>query len=193
MQGSRMPKLVRTYVRWADGAADVTGWVAMWLIFVMIGVLLLDAVTRNVINIPLHWCVEFAQFTLAAYFFLGGPVTLKNDDHVRMDLIYSHLSPRGQQRMDLVTVACLGFYLVVMLWGSISSLQYAIDTNERRFSIWNPSMVPIKGLMVFCIVLMLLQTVSLFLKHWAALRGDPLGGPVPVDENPIALHSEPRR
>ena len=67
-----MPRVVRAYVRWADAAADATGWAAMWLIFVMVGVLLLDAVTRNVIRMPLHWCVEFAQFTLAAYFFIGG-------------------------------------------------------------------------------------------------------------------------
>lgn len=188
-----MPRMVRAYVRWADAAADATGWAAMWLIFVMVGVLLLDAVTRNVIRMPLHWCVEFAQFTLAAYFFMGGAVTLKNDDHVRMDLIYSNLSPRGKHRLDLVTVACLGFYLVVMLIGSISSLRYAIATDERRFSIWNPSMIPIKALMVACIVLMLLQTLSLFFKHWAALRGEPLGGSIDPTENPIAHHEDPRR
>lgn len=186
-----MPGWVRAYVRWADGAASVTGWLAMWLIFVMVGVLLLDAVTRNVLQIPLHWCVEFAQFTLAAYFFLGGPLTLKNDDHVRMDLIYSHMTPRGRSRMDLVTIGCLGFYLAVMLWGSISSLQYAIETDERRFSLWNPSMIPIKSLMVGCIVLMLLQAVSLFLKHWADLRGAPLGPPPPADENPITHPERP--
>ena len=94
--------------------------------------------------------------------------------------------------MDLVTIACLGFYLVVMLWGSISSLRYAIETDERRFSLWNPSMIPIKTLMVACIVLMLLQTVSLFFKHWAALRGITLGTPVDPAENPIAHHEEPR-
>jgi hypothetical protein len=80
-----------------------------------------------------------------------------------------------------------------MLWGSISSLQYAIETDERRFSIWNPSMIPIKALMVGCIVLMLLQTVSLFFKHWAALRGEPLAAPVDPTENPLAHHEEPRR
>jgi TRAP-type C4-dicarboxylate transport system permease small subunit len=185
-----MPRLARTYVRWADGAADVTGWIAAGLIFVMVGVLLLDAVTRNVLDIPLHWGVEFAQFTLAAYFFLGGAVTLKNDDHVRMDLVYARLSPRGRTRMDLVTVACLGFYLAVMLWGSISSLRYAIATDERRFSIWNPSMIPIKSLMVGCIVLMLLQTLSLALKHWAELRGAPPALPA-EGENPIAHHEGP--
>jgi len=163
----------------------MVGWLAASLIFLMVGVLLLDAVMRNVIHIPLHWCVELAQFTLAAYFFLGGALTLKDNDHVRMDLVYSHLTPRGRSRMDLVTIACLGFYLVVMLIGSISSLQYAIATNERRFSIWNPSMIPIKSLMVGCIVLMLLQTVSLAFKHWTALRGEPPEG-APVGPAPRA-------
>lgn len=46
---------------------------------------------------------------------MGGALTLKNDDHVRMDLVYSTLSPRGRDRMHLVTVACLGFYVCVML------------------------------------------------------------------------------
>jgi TRAP-type mannitol/chloroaromatic compound transport system permease small subunit len=180
-------------VRIVDRFSQYVGLSAMYLIFLMVGVLIFDAITRNVIEFPQHWCVEFAQFTLAAYFFLGGAMTLKNNDHVRMDLLYSRLSERGQQRMDLVTVACLGFYLVVMLWGAISSLDYAIATNERRFSIWNPSMVPIKVLMVACIVLMLLQTLSLFFKSWAALRGEPLEEPVDPSENLLAHHEEPRR
>jgi TRAP-type mannitol/chloroaromatic compound transport system permease small subunit len=175
-----------------DRVADYVGLFAMYLIFLMIGVLLLDAITRNVIHFPLHWCVEFAQFTLAAYYFLGGAMTLKNDDHVRMDLIYSNMSPRGRHKMDLATIVCLAFYLVVMLWGSVSSLAYAIETGERRFSIWNPSMIPIKALMVACIVLMLLQTLSLFFKHWAALRGEDLGPSIDPAENPLAHHEEPR-
>ena len=157
-------------MRVVDRISDYVGLVAMYLIVGMIGILLLDAVTRNVLNIPLHWCIEAAQFTLAAYYFMGGAVTLKNNDHVRMDLIYSHLSERGKAVMDLITVWCLLFYLCVLLFGSISSLNYAITTNERRFSMWNPSMIPIKSLMVACIVLMILQTISLIFKYFAAAR-----------------------
>ncbi|HEV7254717.1 MAG TPA: TRAP transporter small permease subunit [Mesorhizobium sp.] len=169
-EGRRMPRAVMAYVRVVDRLSDYVGVAAMTLVFLMIGVLLLDAVTRNVLQIPLHWCVEVAQFTLLAYFFLGGAMTLKNDDHVRMDLVYQRLSPRGKARMDLVTSFCLLFFLSVMLIGSISSLRYAIGTDERRFSMWNPSMIPIKVLLVACLVLMLLQAVSLIFKHVAALR-----------------------
>jgi len=172
--GRPMPEFIKYYVRLVDRLSDGVGLVAMYLVFVMIAVLLLDVITRNVIHIPLHWCVEFVQFTLAAYYFMGGAMTLKNNDHVRMDLFYANMSHRGRARMDLVTVCCLLFYLVVMLIGSVSSLEYAIETNEKRFSIWNPSMIPIKSLMLACIVLMILQTVSLFFKHLATLRGEDL-------------------
>ncbi|MEE4120736.1 MAG: TRAP transporter small permease subunit [Paracoccaceae bacterium] len=165
-----MKQAIGTYVRVVDRLSDWVGIVAMYLIFLMIGILLMDAVTRNVIDIPVHWAIEAAQFTLTAYYFMGGAMTLKNDSHVRMDLFYESLSRRGKARMDLITMVCLAFYLSVLLFGSISSLGYAIETGERRFSMWNPSMIPIKSLMVACILLMLLQTISLVFKHWATLR-----------------------
>jgi TRAP-type mannitol/chloroaromatic compound transport system permease small subunit len=160
---------VRFHVRVIDRVSDFVGLIAMYLIFAMVAILLLDAVTRNVIDIPLHWCIEAAQFTLAAYYFMGGAMTLKNNDHVRMDLFYEGLSAKGKAKLDLVTITCLVFYLGVLLFGSMSSLEYAIDTNETRFSMWNPSMIPIKALMAGCIVLMLLQSVSLIFKHVATI------------------------
>lgn len=169
-----MPDFIVRYVRLVDRISDYVGYMAASLIFLMGATLMFDAFTRNVINMPVHWAIELTQFTLAAYYFMGGAFTLKNDSHVRMDLWYSTLSERGRARLDLVTVGCLIFYLGVMLAGSISSLQYAIATDERRFSIWNPSVIPIKALMVVCLVLMLLQALSLVFKHLATLRGEPL-------------------
>lgn len=166
-----MPAIIRHYVRIVDRISSYVGHVAMFLIFAMIAILLLDAVTRNVIKMPLHWCIELAQFTLTAYYFMGGPYSLMGGAHVRMDIVYSHLTSRGQIWMDIATIGCLMFYLAVMLAGSISSLQYALKTGERRFSMWNPSMIPIKALMAACLVLMLLQAFSLLFKYIASLRG----------------------
>lgn len=169
-----MPNAIRAYVRLIDRISEYVGLVAMYLIFVMVAILLLDAVTRNVIQIPLHWCIELAQFTLAAYYFLGGAKTLKDGDHVRMDLLYERMSPRKRTITDLVTILCMLFYLCVLVYGATSSLQYAIQTNEHRFSMWNPSMIPIKSLMLACLGLMILQTLSEVFKHIADLRGERL-------------------
>lgn len=169
-----MPHLIRAYVRIVDKVSDYVGYLAASLIFFMGATLLLDAVTRNVLNMPVHWAIELTQFTLAAYYFMGGPITLKNNEHVRMDLWYANLSDRGKAKLDLVTVWCMIFYLSVMLIGSISSLQYAISTNEKRFSMWNPSVIPIKALLTVCLVLMLFQAFALVFKHIATLRGERL-------------------
>lgn len=169
-----MRGLIANYVRFTDRISDYVGYLAAGLIFFMGATLMFDAFTRNVINMPVHWAVELTQFTLAAYYFMGGAFTLKNESHVRMDLIYSWLSERGRARIDIATSVCLIFYLVVTLIGGISSLQYAIETNEKRFSIWNPSVIPIKALLVVCLVLMLMQAVALIFKHMATLRGEKL-------------------
>jgi len=120
---------------------------------------------------PIVWGMEMAQFMLAAYYIVGGAYSLQLDDHVRMDLLYSRLSEKGKARLDAFTSFFLVFYLVCLLIGSISSAKYAIETNERQFSMWNPSMIPIKIIMVCGIVLMLLQAVSLFFKDYAKARG----------------------
>jgi len=169
--GGRMPGPICAYVHWIDRFTGLVGLIAMYLVFLMIGVLLFDAVTRNVIRMPQHWPIEFAQFTLAAYYFAGGPYSLRDGGHVRMDLLYDRLSERGKALLDVITSSCLLFYLAVLLWGSISSLRYSIETSQRLFSMWNPSVVPIKWLMVAAIILMILQSVSLIFKDWATFRG----------------------
>ena len=93
-----MPSFVVKYVRVVDYLSTRFGRIAMYLIFLMIGTLLLDAVTRNMLNIPLFWCVELAQFTLAAYYIMGGPYSMQLESHVRMDLLYDRLSERNKAR-----------------------------------------------------------------------------------------------
>lgn len=166
-----MPRFVALYVRYVDSLSTRFGRLAMYGIFFMIGTLLLSAVTRNVLNIPLSWCVELAQFTMTAYYMVGGAYSMQLGDHVRMDLLYDRYSEKTKARIDTYTSVFLVFYLVCLLIGSISSTMYAIEYDQRKFSQWNPSMIPIKVIMVFGIVLMLLQSISIFFKDLAKSRG----------------------
>ena len=136
----------------------------MYLVFVMMFILILSFVTRNIINIPLIWIIEMAQFVMTGYYLLGGGYSMLTDDHVRMDLIYSKFSDKTKALLDSFTSVFLIFYLVVLLIGSISSLTYTIDTNQRLFTAWAPYVWPIKSIMTFGILLMLLQSIAIFFK-----------------------------
>jgi len=166
-----MPKIIVSYVKYVDYASTKFGRLSMYLIFIMIGTLLLGAVTRNILGIPLSWTVEMAQFTITAYYILGGPYSMQMDDHVRMDLVYGLYSDKTKAKIDVFTNIFLLVYLIVLLIGAISSTQYAIEYDQRKFSLWNPSMIPIKIIMTFGILLMILQTVSTFFKDIATSRG----------------------
>lgn len=166
-----MPKFIISYVKGVDYVSTKFGRLAMYAIFLMMGTLLLNAFTRNVLNIPLSWCVEMAQFTMTAYYLLGGAYSMQMGDHVRMDLLYDRYSDKTKARIDTFTSIFLVFYLVVLLIGSVSSTMYAIEYDQHKFSQWNPSMIPIKLIMVFGISLMLLQATSTFFKDIAKSRG----------------------
>lgn len=150
--------------------SDWIGWLAMFLIYIMILVLLYDVFSDKVFGVVQNWTLETAQFTLAAFYFLAGPKTLKDEGHVRLDLIYSRLSGRGKAIIDLITIWLVIFYLGVLLWGGISSLQYSWITNQRLPSLWAPSLVPIKVLMNVCVLLMILQCIAIFLRDVLRIR-----------------------
>ncbi len=172
-----MPKAIRTYVRVVDTVSRVVGRFAMYMIFAMIGLLLYSAITKAFF-IPPIWTLEMAQFAMAAYYILGGGYSMQLQSHVRMDLIYERWSTRGKSFADSITAFCLIFYLILLLYGGLSSTDYALQYGEKSFSSWAPPMAPIKIIMTFGIALMLLQAIAIFFKDLARIRGldmDPSG------------------
>jgi TRAP-type mannitol/chloroaromatic compound transport system permease small subunit len=113
------------------------------------------------------WIIEMAQFIITGYYLLGGGYSMIMGDHVRMDLVYSKLSDHNKAKMDAFTSFFLVFYLVTLLYGSISSLIYTLETNQRLFTAWAPYVWPIKTIMLIGILLMLLQSISMFFKDIA--------------------------
>ena len=166
-----MPKLIKYYIKFIDYISLKTGRATMYLVFVMMFILILSFVTINIINIPLIWIIEMAQFVMTGYYLLGGGYSMLTDDHVRMDLIYSKLKDKTKAFLDSLTSVFLVFYLVVLFYGSISSLTYTIETNQRLFTAWAPYVWPIKSVMTFGIMLMLLQSIAIFFKDLAKVLG----------------------
>lgn len=168
-----MPDVLKTYVRIVDRFNRGVGRVTMYLIFVMMGILLWSSMSKAFF-LPSLWTLEMAQFVMAAYFLLGGAYSLQLDSHVRMDLAYGRWSPRTKAIVDVVTIFMLFTYLFFLLYGGISSTNYAIQYNETSYSSWSPYMAPIKIVMVIGIFLTLLQATSIFIKDLAVALGRPL-------------------
>jgi TRAP-type mannitol/chloroaromatic compound transport system permease small subunit len=171
MSAKAMPKVIRAYVRYVDAVNGALGYLVMYLALVMMGLLLFASVTRYIFNVPFVWIIEMSQFLMAAYYILGGGYSMQLDAHVRMDVLYERWRPRTRAFMDSITAFFLVFYLVVMVYGGISSSTYSLKYNQVNYSAWAPPMAPIKIIMTVGIVLMLLQAIAIFFRDLARISG----------------------
>ena len=166
-----MPKPVKIFVRSVEKVNTVVGKFAMYLVFAMMGILLFESISRTLFDKPHIWVVEMAQFTMAAYYLLGGGYSMILKGHVRMDLLYGRWSGKRQALADVITGPVLIFYLIFLLVGAYSSIEYAVMYGQKNRSAWAPYMAPIKIIMGTGVLLMLLQAVAIFFKDLAKARG----------------------
>jgi len=169
-----MPKAVKIFVRSVDAVNTVVGKFTMYLVFAMIGLLLYEPVSRTIFDKPLIWSMEVAQFTMAAYYLLGGGYSMMLKGHVRMDLFYGRWSENKKARVDVITGLFLIFYLVFLLVGAYSSIEYAVMYGQRNRTAWAPYMAPIKIIMGIGVLLMMLQAISTWFKDLATARGEKI-------------------
>ena len=169
-----MPKAIKIFVRSVDKLNTVVGIFAMYLVFMMIGILLYEPIARNLFGISSIWAVEMAQFTMAAYYLLGGGFSMLLKGHVRMDLLYGRWSEKKKAKVDAWTSLFLIFYLIFLLLGAYSSIEYAVMYGQKNRSAWAPYMAPIKIIMGTGVLLMLLQAIATFFKDIAKARGEKI-------------------
>jgi len=195
-----MPRAITAFVRGIDAMNRFIGRIAMYLIFVLVGVLLWSSISK-VAFLPAHWTLETAQFVMVAYYILGGPYSIQLGSNVRMDLFYGGWSPRTKAWVDAFTVFFLMFYLGVLLYGALGSLAYALGYFgmqpmeyfaelfgalftggfeaageklgflERSSTAWRPFLWPVKLVLALGIFLMLLQTLAELFRDIGRIRG----------------------
>lgn len=188
------------YVKTVDAINRRLGRIAMYLIFVLMGILLYSTISKTFFD-PSLWTLEMAQFAMVAYYILGGPYSIQLGANVRMDLFYGNWSIRKKAWFDAFTVLLLIFYLGVLFHGAVDSAAYslghfkgepyaffvALFTGfftggvegvgevtgfiERSSTAWRPILWPIKFIMLIGFLLMLMQAVSELIKDIATIRG----------------------
>lgn len=189
-----MPGWTKVYIRIVDSLNRRIGRTVMYGIFVLAAVLLWSSISKTFFD-PSQWTLEIAQFLMVAYYIIGGPYSIQLGSNVRMDLFYGNWSLRKKAWFDAFTVLLLTFYLAVLLYGGLSSTAYSfghfgdepiaflfglvtgteeIGRLERSPTAWRPYLWPIKLVMCFGFLLMLLQVFSELLKDIAKIRGEEI-------------------
>jgi len=93
---------MRTVVRVFDSISEHTGKVVLWAAIALVLVLCYEVTMRYVFDAPTNWVMETAMMLGGTIAALGWAYTHRHHGHVRVDVIYTHLSPRGKAIIDVV-------------------------------------------------------------------------------------------
>jgi TRAP-type mannitol/chloroaromatic compound transport system permease small subunit len=158
--------------RGIDRMNEVIGKAVSWLILVAVLVSATNAIIRKTMNISSNAWLELQWYLFGAAFLLAAAYTLKQNEHVRIDIVYGAMSRRVQHWIDLLGhLLFLMPFVIVMLYMLTpyvmkSVLNGEVSNNSGGLVIW-----PAKSLLLIGFILLGLQGISEIIKKIAVMRG----------------------
>jgi TRAP-type mannitol/chloroaromatic compound transport system permease small subunit len=162
--------MLRRLSRAIDAANDRFGVVANYLVLAACLISAGNATSRYMFNTSSNAWAEVQWYLFAAMVMLGGPYTLKVNEHVRVDLIYGMASERVRIWIDIVGGVLFLLPICVILvyftwpWFVQSFVIHETSQNAGGLVRW-----PVKLLLPVGFALMALQGISEIIKRIDAL------------------------
>lgn len=95
--------LARKVSDFIDAISRLTGILSAFLMGAIAFIVSYEVVMRYVFRSPTGWTIEFVPFLILWGGFIGASLTLKEDRHIRVDLLMRHLSPKSRTIMHAIT------------------------------------------------------------------------------------------
>jgi TRAP-type mannitol/chloroaromatic compound transport system permease small subunit len=131
-----------------------------------------NAMSRYAFDLSSNAWLEIQWYLFAAIVMLGASYTLRMNEHVRVDIVYTHLSERGKEWLDLVgTAVFLVPSMLVIAWYSIPFFLQSWEVQEISGNAGGLIRWPVKILVPIGFTLVAIQGVSEIIKRAAALLG----------------------
>lgn len=157
--------MLRKTLRCIDEISEFAGKAFSFLILPVILLEAVEVVRRYVFGSPTDWAWELAALVAGGMFVMGAAWVLKDDRHVRTDLIYGKLPRRWQAAFDVFFFTTIFFSFVgVMVWKATNQAIYSVQINERTFSMWGPPLYPLKVIIALAFILLALQGVAKWIR-----------------------------
>lgn len=107
-------------VKLIDSINERVGRVAIWLVLFSVLVSAGNAAYRYLFGVSSNGFLEIQWYMFSLVFLLCAGYTLKHDGHVRIDVIYGHLSRRGKALVDvmggLLFLLPVSLFITKMSW-----------------------------------------------------------------------------
>ena len=159
--------------RLIDAVNDRLGVLANWMVLAACLLSAGNAMSRYAFDLSSNAWLEIQWYLFAAIVMLGASYTLKVNEHVRVDILYTFLSERGKEWLDLIgTAVFLVPSMLTIAWYSMPFFLQSWQVQEISGNAGGLLRWPVKILVPIGFTLVALQGISEIIKRAASLRGD---------------------
>ena len=159
-----------------DRISGAIGRATAWLTLIMVLVTFVVVVLRYVFDFGLIWLQESVTWMHAVVFMLGAAYTLRDEEHVRVDVFYGKMTDKRRAWVDLLGVV----FFLLPLCGFLAFKAYdfiAISWTMKEASresggLPYPMLPLLKTALLIMPVTVALQGVSLMMRSLVKIRSD---------------------
>jgi len=162
---------MRATLRLVDSISEWTAKAVSWLAVALVLVLVFDVVERYVFGGATVWAYETGTMLGATIYVMGWAYIHRMREHIRVDVIYTHLSPRAQLIIDVIGTL---LFLLPLLYVMIdTSIYYAVRAwrieEKLAETFWYPPAGPFRTLVAVGLFLLAFQTVANLIRDFYKL------------------------
>ena len=177
-------KALLAFSRAVDWLNEHIGRLAYWLVLIVALISAANATSRYALNVASNAWLELQWYLFAAIFLLCAGYTLLHNEHIRIDVVSSHLSRRTQIWIDIFGLI---FFLLPMtlfiMWLSWPIFMNAWTSGEVSGNAGGLIRWPARLLIPVGFCLLSLQGLSELVKRVAYLKG--------LIPDPVEKHADP--
>jgi TRAP-type mannitol/chloroaromatic compound transport system permease small subunit len=165
-------RIARAIDRLTGGIGRVVAWLA--LVMVLIGAF--NAIARYLgrflgVHLSSNAYLELQWYLFSIMFLLGAAYVLREDAHVRVDVLYSRVSGRTQSIINILgTLLLLVPFSVFVIWVSLPVVRTSWRIRELSPDPGGLPRYPLKAMIIVCFALLLLQAVAELIREVHRLR-----------------------
>lgn len=165
--------MLREVARRIDAFQERFGRAVSWLMLLMVLVVFGDVISRYALNRTYVFVQEFEWYLFSLVYLLAAGYTLLHDEHVRVDIVYSRLSPRRKARLDFVLF--LVFFFPSCLLVIVTTWPFFLNSFRVLEGSPDPGGIParwaLKGVIIVAFAILMLQGVSEVIKRFYVAAG----------------------
>ena len=148
-----------------DSINEWTGRVTSFLIIPLLVIVVTEVTLRYVFNRPTIWAWDVNRQLAGALIMLGLGHVLLHEEHIRIDVVVSHLSPRARVVVDLVLAPLLFFGIGVLVWQLVAEAWESLVVREIWTTLLSPPIYPLKIILAIGAILLLAQVTAKFIRN----------------------------